>query len=144
WETTWQPTNPSQVTMHAAALQATGNAGILSGDAYFTVTVKSGGKTPVVNSGVLNAASLIPNPVVAPGGLITVKGTGLSDQTNANPNVPYDTVLGHTQLYLDDSPLALLYASDGQINAQVPYDLAPDVQHQLKVQRSDALSIPVD
>ena len=43
---------------------------------------------------------------------------------------------------LGGNSLPLLYASDGQINAQAPYDLPLNVPTQLVVQRSGALSVP--
>lgn len=39
--------------------------------------------------------------------------------------------------------LPLLFVSDGQINAVVPFDLAPKTQYQLIVQRGTAISVPV-
>jgi uncharacterized protein (TIGR03437 family) len=150
WETSWQPSAPGSVVMRTFAIQPAVNGGIISGDASITVSVKAGGTTPLVQSGVLNAASGVPNDSLPPGGLITVKGSGLADNTEASQGAPYPTTLGGTQLLLDGTPLALLYASDGQINAQAPYDLsgqtdlALNARHQLKVMRSQSASIPVD
>jgi uncharacterized protein (TIGR03437 family) len=43
---------------------------------------------------------------------------------------------------LGNTTLPLLYASDGQINAQVPYDIAINVPNQLVVRRGNAISVP--
>ncbi len=146
WESTWQPSRggPSQVTMIATAFSVAANGKNIAGQNSLTVFVNAGGSTPVVSSGVLNAASLVSNPVVAPGGLITIKGQGLSDGSNVTTGPPYDMQLGDTQVFLDGSQLALLYAADGQINAQVPYNLAVNASHQMYVRRSQAQSIPVN
>lgn len=65
-----------------------------------------------------NAAS------VAPGTIISINGTGLSDQTVAadltQPTLP--TTLGGVQVYLDGLPAPLTYVSPTQINAQVPWE----------------------
>jgi uncharacterized protein (TIGR03437 family) len=44
---------------------------------------------------------------------------------------------------LGDRSLPLLYASDNQINAQLPYDVAVNTDLQLTVRRGGALSVPV-
>ncbi len=142
WENTWQPKTASQVSMLAVAAQIGANGATILGSTTLTVTVSPGAATPVVSSGVLNAASLVANPVVAPGGLITIMGQGLASGT-APGQAPYGTQLGGSQVFLDNSPLALLYASDSQINAQVPYNLAVNTGHQLNVLRGQVPSIPV-
>jgi len=153
WQNSWQPGSAAQVTMQAIASTLGQNGSQIYGAAQVTVTVTaSGGNTgitPLVSSGVQNAASLISSPLVAPGGLVTVMGQGLADITAVSQNQPYPTQLGDTQLFLDNTPMALLYVSDGQINAQVPYGLAVDYNsavnavHQLTVRNNVALSIPV-
>ncbi len=150
WEGTWQPRSavPSQVTLvvNAESGQTGTNGASVLGGATLTVTVQPDTapvNTPVVSSGVLNAASQIANPLVPPGGLITIYGQGLSDVCNAVSGPPYDIQNGGTQVFLDNSPLALLYTCDGQINAQVPYNLAANTPHQLSVHRIQVLSVPV-
>ena len=154
WETSWQPRSavPAQVTMVATALETE----TLFGQNTFTVTLQpggttpqSGGTTPVVSSGVLNSASLVSNPLIAPGGLVTVIGQGLADGcTTSSLDPPLNTQVVGTQVFLDNTPLALSYActdsTHDQVNAQVPYNLAVNSPHQLIVQRDQALSVPVD
>jgi uncharacterized protein (TIGR03437 family) len=91
---------------------------------------------------VANAASFDRNTVVAPGGLVTIFGSDLADGTGVATSIPLDTQLATTQVLLGGTPLPLLYVSQGQINAQVPYDLSINTQHQIVVQRGTALSVP--
>ena len=50
--------------------------------------------------------------------------------------------MGDTQVTLAGVALPLLYTSDGQVNAQVPYDIPINLPAQLTVQRGDAMSVP--
>jgi adhesin/invasin len=43
---------------------------------------------------------------------------------------------------LGGQPLPILYSSANQINAQVPYDLPVNTQHQVVVRRGSSLSVP--
>jgi uncharacterized protein (TIGR03437 family) len=74
-----------------------------------------------------NAASLASGPV-APASIISVFGSGLGpltglSETLQSPNL-LATQLGQTQLLFDNTPAALFYVQDSQINAQVPFEVA--------------------
>jgi uncharacterized protein (TIGR03437 family) len=146
WTRTWQPQSatPSQVRMLVTAFETTSGGSIIGGQSQLSLTIQTGGTNPVVSSGVQNSASFVAESLAPLGGLISVFGKGLADGTYNTPNPPYDTQLGGTQVFLDNAPLALLYASDGQINAQAPYILSANIAHQLRVQRNGVPSIPVD
>ncbi len=70
------------------------------------------GAPPVIGA-VTNAADM--GPDVAPGGLINLWGTGLSNGSAA--------ALSNTCLYANSIPVPLLYVAPGQINAQLPFNL---------------------
>jgi uncharacterized protein (TIGR03437 family) len=145
WSATWTPRgNPRPISLVAMAFQIQGSqrvggqSPILSGSVGATKT-----RTPSVTAdSVANAASFDRNTVVAPGGLVTIFGSDLANGTGSAASIPLDTQLADTQVLLGDRPLPLLYVSAGQINAQVPYDLAINTQHQIVVQRGVALSVP--
>jgi uncharacterized protein (TIGR03437 family) len=81
--------------------------------------------------------------VVAPGGLVTIKGSGLAQGTGVNLTPPLPTTLADTQVMLGGVALPLLYASDGQVNAQVPSALPVNTQQQIMVIRNgNAPSVP--
>jgi uncharacterized protein (TIGR03437 family) len=69
----------------------------------------------------INLASAVK---IAPGTLITIFGTGLSDQTQAfdfsTSTVP--VTLGGTKAYVDGLQIPLLFVSPDQINAQMPFE----------------------
>jgi uncharacterized protein (TIGR03437 family) len=70
---------------------------------------------------VVNTASFTAG--VAPGSLISIFGRNLG-QSAAAGSTPLPTVLGGSCVTLNNSPLPLLAASAGQINAEVPPNLA--------------------
>jgi uncharacterized protein (TIGR03437 family) len=77
--------------------------------------------TAVVGSG-----SAIPGPI-APGELISIFGSGLGGvpvglQIGSSGTVT--TTLGGTQLSINGNAAPLIYASSGQVNAIVPYEIA--------------------
>ena len=144
WSGTWQPRNGDQpqVLISVWAARVDGQRRIL-GSAELTGSVRSGSRTPIVAPGaVLNGASFAAGTPVAPGGLISIFGARLSDAEVSAGGVPLPRQLSGTEVTLAGRPLPLLYASDGQINAQVPYDVPFDIPQQLLVRRGATLSVP--
>ncbi len=72
---------------------------------------------PVINSIVSAANGTAP---VAPGGLVTVWGTGMSPVSLVASQVPLPTALGQSCLSVNGTPVPLLFVSPQQINAQLP------------------------
>ena len=147
WTTTWQPQRISASGTYAAtvtAFEALPNGNIFGNQIDIPVTLNGRGDVPIVLSGTIyNAASFAANTLVAPGGLITIFGSMLSAGTPAQANqTPLPSQLAGTQVLLGNASLPLLYASDSQINAQVPYDIVVNVPNQLVVQRGNAISVP--
>jgi uncharacterized protein (TIGR03437 family) len=81
-----------------------------------------------VAAGVANGASFIAGPV-APGELVSIFGLNLGPAAGVStpgfgPNGLLPTVLSEVQVTFDGTPAPLLFASRGQINLQVPYEIA--------------------
>jgi uncharacterized protein (TIGR03437 family) len=97
----------------------------------------------VGQNGIVNGASFIDNTPVAPGSVVTVFGAHLFAGSSQNfTSQPLPTEVSGTQVRLGDQPLPLFFASDGQLNAQLPFNLPVNTQLQLLVKREDALSQP--
>lgn len=102
-------------------------AGELPGDA----TPRSGAGAPapaVARGGVVNAASFLaaPENAVAPGSLVSIFGAALtSGSTAAAASLPLPLKLAGTTVTVNGAPIPLLYVSPGQVNAQLPFTLAP-------------------
>jgi uncharacterized protein (TIGR03437 family) len=72
-------------------------------------------------NGVVNTANYTPG--VASGGLVSIFGQRLASAASA-ASTPLPTILGGTCVTLNNTPLPLLAAFPGQINAQLPTTLA--------------------
>ena len=86
----------------------------------------TGTPTEVVDAGGSNLTGGQNAAYVAPGTLVTLSGTFLSETTAiAKPNAEgfYPTSLGGVQVYFDGILAPLLYVSPTQINAQLPFEV---------------------
>ena len=64
---------------------------------------------------------------VAPGGLVSIYGDGMSPVNVATKQIPLPTALGESCLTINGNPLPLIFVSDKQINAQLPFALTGNV-----------------
>src|SRR5271157_2601161 len=100
--------------------------------ALFAGTAICSAQTPVVaDGGVLNGASFAKGQPVAPGGLVSIFGTGLVSKLATADTIPLSSRLGGVTVTFADLPPAPLLAivpgvpgqSDDQINAQLPWEI---------------------
>lgn len=97
----------------------------------FTIEVTA---PPTISAGgVVNAASFTPK--VAPGSLVSIFGSDLATTTFAADSVPLPTELAGTSVKIGGKDAPLVFVSGGQVNAQVPYEVAagPNVPVVVKV-----------
>ncbi|MFB3829239.1 MAG: S8 family serine peptidase [Bryobacteraceae bacterium] len=91
----------------------------------------------ISTGGVVNAATFLPSPGVAPGSYITIFGTALSDQIGTARSASLPFSLGGASVAFDAEEVSvagrLYYASPTQINVQVPWELAGKRSVQMKV-----------
>ncbi len=90
--------------------------------------------------GVVNAASF--NPGLAPGSLISIFGSNLSHGTVAAQQIPLPISMADTSVLINGAPAPLLYVSPGQINAQIPDQIATGTVT-VAVETSGVVSAPV-
>jgi uncharacterized protein (TIGR03437 family) len=77
---------------------------------------------PVVTA-VTDAAAFSPE-AIAPGSLITIFGSGLAQDANSASATPLPLSIGDVSVTINGIVAPLLYVSPGQINAQVPNEVA--------------------
>ena len=146
WTRTWQPasTQPASVAIEFVAFATGTNGKLLATQIPLSINLTSAAQVPLVSpGGIQNAASYSSAPVVSPGGLIAIFGNQLSDAGGQlAPPGPWPTSLGHTQVKLGDSVLPLLFTTNDQLNAQVPFSLPLNSQQQLVVTYENSLSVP--
>jgi uncharacterized protein (TIGR03437 family) len=138
WAGTWTPrTAAAQTTVTVKAIETNAVMGMLQ----LAGSVAANTATPIVGvGGVVNAASGA--TTIAPGAFIAIYGQNFGGATNVAPATLYPTLLGGTQVLLGGRPMPLYFTSSGQIDAVVPYDIAPNSVQQLIVQNGTAVSQP--
>ena len=143
WASTWQArgADVSKVTLTVDARTQDGN---ITGSAQLAGGVQTNANPPpqVAAGGVLSAASFAKLAPIAPGILISIFGTKLATRSEQASSLPLPTQLGGAQVLLGGRLLPLIYASESQINAMVPYDLPSSVTLQASVSRASTVSVP--
>jgi uncharacterized protein (TIGR03437 family) len=136
---TWTPRNPmSQVTVSARA----------SAPGYAAATAQISGQVAPNTAPVLapNATGDVFDPQVGnglgPGNIVQIYGAGLAGQTITPAVLPLPVVAGGTSVLIGGVQAPLFYVSPGQINAQIPFTLAPNQQYQVIVSANGALTTP--
>ena len=77
----------------------------------------------VFDGGVLNGASFVKGQAVAPGSVVSIFGSGLATAVIPGDTVPLSTNIGGTTVAIDGIQAPLYFVADGQINAQLPWNL---------------------
>jgi len=141
WSATWQPSSANaQVTITVNALEI---APPLQGTQSIGGALQANPTTPSVNAGgIVSAAKSASNQPLAPGAFTSIYGLNLSAGQNPALSLPLETQLGATQVTLGGRPLPLQYATDGQVNAVIPYDVPANTTQQLIISNGPALSVP--
>ena len=139
WTGTWQPRNVvPQVTVTVKAQQS---APPLLGTESIGGGLQANPSVPVISAGgAVSAASNLAQQPLAPGSFVSIYGSHLSSALLQSPKLPLETDLGGTQAILAGRPLPLQFASDGQINAIVPFDVPVNTTLQLTVRQGNSVS----
>jgi uncharacterized protein (TIGR03437 family) len=137
WTGTWTP----RTAIDGVQVSATAQSGGVFGKVTITGGVAENPNVPVVNhGGVVGLAGF--DAVPAPGALIAVQGTSLSDGSYQAAGLPLDAQLGPTQVLLNGRTLPLQASSQNQVAAILPYDLATNTRYMLIVRVGNSLSVP--
>lgn len=110
-----------------------------------SIQVTPGAVITIAN--VVNGASNLPGPV-APGEIIAIFGnnvgpSGAPAGLTLTPSGMVGTTLSGTVVTFDNVPAPLIYVSNGQINAIVPYEIAGRVSTTMVITRNGVSSAPV-
>ncbi len=91
----------------------------------------------------VNGASFAPTAPVAVGSLVSLFGTSIGPSTSATAtSIPLPTTLSTYQVKIGGIFAPLLYVSSGQINCQIPFELAGQTSAQVIVSNSTVSSSP--
>ena len=80
---------------------------------------------------------------LAPGSIISIFGEALSEGVGEALTLPLGTELAGATMTLAGRPLPMLFASERQINAMVPYGISINTRHHLLVRRGTTISPPI-
>jgi uncharacterized protein (TIGR03437 family) len=143
WTGSWKPVNatPGVAAVSVTAFYSTGSV-LQSGQASLTGTVSTGVTPTVTSGGVVHAASGAAGVPIAPGSLVTIYGSNLSNAEGQSSTLPLPQTENGTQVLLGNTPLPILYTSKGQVNVQVPFSTPVNTQYQISVQKDNVLSVP--
>ncbi|HUA60232.1 MAG TPA: IPT/TIG domain-containing protein [Verrucomicrobiae bacterium] len=94
----------------------------------------------ISQGGILNGASFATGQPVQAGGLVSIFGTNLASGLTQDSSVPLSTTLGQTSVTFNNLPAPLYFVSAGQINAQIPWELASSQSANVVVTNNGASS----
>jgi len=141
-------TGNGSLTIHADANPSSARIGhIQIGPQTFTVSQDSVAAPPITLAAITNAASGLVDGV-SPGEIVSLFGTSMGPTTGVPLQLTSDNkgitkTLGGVQVFFDDTPAALTYASATQINAVVPYGLAGKFGTLVHIEYQGASSTPM-
>ncbi len=88
----------------------------------------------------MNAASFAPQAPLAPGMMISVFGSKLA-LNEAATTLPLPINLGGSSLYIAGMQAPLLFSSDGQVNAMIPYGIQVNASQQIAITSGSTYSV---
>jgi uncharacterized protein (TIGR03437 family) len=142
WTGAWQARNAgaAPVTITAKAQLTSPN---LAGTAVIGGNVQPNASAPVIAAGgAVSPASFARLAPLAPGSLVRISGSNLAQGSTLATELPLKTELNGTQVLLAGRSMPLRYASDGQIDAVVPFDVPINATQQMIVRRAASYSGP--
>ena len=137
---TWTPRNTgTQVTVTATALQA---PSLAAGVSSVTGQVTQSSVPVLAPHGILHVFAPGIGGAVAPGTIVQIFGTNLANTTASASAIPLPTSLSGTSVTIAGRPAPLYFVSPAQINAQVPFELAPGASYQVQVTSQQGVTTP--
>lgn len=140
----WTPVNagmvPSMVALtYTAVSQTDAPSVVISG----TVAAAASSETFIPAGSAVNAASFATAPLT-PGSLASIFGVNLAATTAQAGVIPLPSTLGGVKLTLNGITAPLVFVSSGQINFQVPFELAGQPSATAELQSGSAIAVLPD
>jgi len=140
YSATWQPgTTSSQM---AVTLNAT--SGTLTPATMQLVggVAANPGSAPVLFAGGTVNAFFRSSPALTPGTVVEVYGSGLASSATGTTVPPLPTTFNGTSVLVGGIAAPLFYLSDGQLDVQIPSELAPNQSYPILVSANGAITVP--
>jgi uncharacterized protein (TIGR03437 family) len=133
---------PGSVTLTVAANAGAARTAMVS-IAGVTLSIAQQGTLAINPGGMVSAASYAGGAPVAFGSIVAVFGSYLTGSPSTDQGFPLPTSLGGISMWFGDGvPAPLFFASSGQVNVQVPWELAGLLQTSVTVTLNGAASVP--
>jgi uncharacterized protein (TIGR03437 family) len=133
---TWTPVRSSSLTTVTVRAERPPLSGV---EVQAQGQVSGNSVAPLLFAGgVVNGASFASNQPVAPGSIVSVFGQRFASGLNSATQLPLERQLGGARLSIGGHEAPLFFSSDGQINAQIPFELATNSQPQVVLRTSVA------
>ena len=141
WDGTWE-IGPAAAAEIVLRVEAENPGPALLGTQELHGGVRLPQEAPILPAeGIVSAASFGHVPI-APGALISLFGLNLSEAVFTVKDLPLPTTESGTTITIAGVPMPLLYTSEGQVNAQVPYGININTTHQVLLRRGDTFATP--
>ena len=131
WSGTWAAVNPrsSSLTVSATARQTDLS---LVGSTQIGGSAQTNPDVPILAlNGMVSSGSYSAAATPSPGELVAVFGSKMADGSESASALPLPTRFQNATLTLGGRPLPLVFTSENQINAQIPYDISSGTTPQL-------------
>ncbi len=140
WSGTWTSRNPRNADL-VITLDAYQSAPQLRGTVALTGSAAENPDIPTITAGgLLGAASYTGSP--APGAIVSLFGGRMAAGVSSAPALPLPTDLAGSRLFVGGKLAPLIFTSDGQINAVLPYDVPSNTRLPVVVRRGARQSAP--
>lgn len=141
WQATWNPSNQEfaqfTLTVNAEAAQP-----VLQGSLQVSGALENTSDAPQLSS-VVSGASFASGVPIAPGAIVSVFGSQLADASAEASGLPLVSTLKGATVVIAGEASPLFYASSGQVNAAIPFDVTPNTSQQVLVTRDTTISVPI-
>jgi adhesin/invasin len=137
---TWTPRNAGSGTN----LRFIAKSGAFTATATVIGTVTNSGLPVLSRDATVNSASFSSDSSLAPGGIMTSFGLGLSGGIAAAQSVPLPTTLADVSLIAGGRPAPLYFVQPGQVNAQLPVETPAGIITQVVARSGQRLTSPVE
>jgi uncharacterized protein (TIGR03437 family) len=141
WSGTWPARNarPSGMTISVRALQPDKR---IEGSAQVSGSLQEASDVPIVSAGGVVSAVSFDGGSQGPGSYVAIFGQKLSEGLGVASSLPLQLRMRGTEVFMSGRTIPILFTSEGQVNAMVPFELKPNGRHQVIVRRGHCMSVP--
>jgi uncharacterized protein (TIGR03437 family) len=139
YSATWSPKNVANAVTVTARANAP-SLGAATADIGGAVTAN---KVPVLSAnGTVNNFNVVAGAPLAPGTVAAIFGSSLAPSQAQPGMIPLPSTFNGTQVLVGALSAPLYFLSDGQLDAQLPTELAPNQDYSIVVAANGGLTLP--